>query len=61
VGVLFIILLIFFALRALTYFARGRLAAGVFASLACLLFLGGLYADHAGQNKAKTQAARRSA
>jgi len=55
-AMLFIIMLVFFAVRALTYFARGRLFAGAFASAACLLFLGGLYADHAGQTKAKPQA-----
>ena len=30
--------------------------AGAFASLACLLFLGALYSDHAMQTKAKPQA-----
>ena len=59
-GTLFIVMLLFFAVRAITYFARGRTFAGAFATAACLLFLGGLYADHAGQDKAKPQAARRA-
>ena len=59
-GTLFMLLLVFFAVRAITCFARGRTFAGVFATAACLLFLGGLYADHAGQDKAKSQAVKRA-
>jgi len=57
---LFLVMLVFFAVRALTYFARGRTFAGLFATAACLLFLGGLYADYAGHDKTRTQAIRRA-
>jgi len=60
VGTLFIMLLVFFAVRAIGYFARGRTFAGVFATAACLLFLGGLYADFAGHDKSRTQAVKRT-
>lgn len=59
-GMLFMALLAFFAVRALTYFVRGRLFAGLFASAACLLFVGALYADYAGHHKSGTQAAKRA-
>jgi hypothetical protein len=60
VGTLFIVMLVVFAGRAITCFARGRTFAGLFAAAACLLFLGGLYADFADHHKAKPQAARRA-
>lgn len=60
-AVLFLILLLFFAGRALVYFSRGSLFAGTFAVLACLLFAGALYTDHASKAKPGTQAAKRSA
>ncbi|HTU12800.1 MAG TPA: hypothetical protein VMG08_18060 [Allosphingosinicella sp.] len=59
-AVLFLVLLLFFAGRALLYFSRGQLFATTFAVLACLLFAGALYADFAGKEKAGAQAAKRS-
>lgn len=44
---LFVGLFLFFAARAFAYFSNGRAFAGLFASLACLLFLGGIYVDYA--------------
>ena len=58
---LFLVMMVFFAVRALTYFVRGRTFAGLFAAAACLLFLGGLYADFAGHDKAKPPAVKRAA
>ena len=48
---LFLFMLLFFAARALTCYARGRVVAGSFAVLACMLFAGGLYVDFARQHQ----------
>ncbi len=58
--ILFVVLFLFFGARAFVYFFTGRAFAGTFATLACLLFLGGIYADFAQQGKAAPQASRRS-
>ncbi len=55
---LFVGLLLFFAARAFLYFRNGRAFAGTFAALACLLFVGGIYADYAKYSKASAGSAR---
>lgn len=56
-AILFLALLLFFAVRAVLYFRNGRAFAGIFASLACLLFLGGIYVDYAKSSNADAKVA----
>jgi hypothetical protein len=51
-------LFLFFAVRAFLYFRGGRAIAGVFASLACLLFFGGIYVDYARHTKVGAEVAQ---
>ena len=58
---LFVGLCLFFAARAFLYFSRGRAFAGLFATLACLLFLGGIYVDVVQHTRAPASAVKRGA
>jgi hypothetical protein len=58
---LFAGLFLYFAVRAFLYFSNGRAFAGLFASLACLLFLGGIYVDIAQHGKAPAGVVKRTA
>ena len=60
-GALFLFMLLFCGARALIYYARGRLVAGSFAVLACMLFAGGLYVDYARQHLAPANAEKPAA
>ena len=55
-GAFFLFLFLFFAVRALICFGGGRVVAGSFAVLACMLFAGGLYVDYARQRAPATNA-----
>jgi len=57
---LFVALFLFFAVRALTYFSRGRAFAGSFATLACMLFLGAIYVDYAGHGTGPAKSSQRT-
>ncbi len=58
--ILFVVLFLFFGARAFICFFTGRAFAGTFATLACLLFLGGIYVDFARQGKAAPHATRQT-